>query len=273
MILVVGTISNYNSTQYGMVKRVEHFFKGISNVESQISPIPPERYGDRFVRFISGITKSIELALQEKADKVMSPLDLVHPAGEEGHTSHTLDGERGELVRSPTEKVMAKAEKQAEKSRDDLNKSEGKAPDRSMGTVRSPSLERSNDVGFTLPILEEVGESSSTGRGSRGSERSRESPMASPQRRSTSRNRTSRDRAESPASSIRSHQRYRHSQMDGTRVEMTDLERDKMLPSTPPRTPPKDSKDSSLNDRPRSRSDKVDVDKALPLPPLGHVAV
>lgn len=255
-----------------MIKRVEHFFKGISNVESQISPIPPERYGDRFVRFISGITKSIELALQEKANKVMSPLDLANPAGE-GHTSHSSDRERGELVRSPTEKVMAKAEKQAEKSRDDLNKSEGKAPDRSMGTVRSPSLERSNDGGFTLPILEEVGESSSTGRGSRGSVRSRESPMASPRRRSTSRNRTSRDRAESPASSIRSHRRYRHSQMDGTRGEMMDLERDKMLPSTPPRTPPKDSKESSLNDRPRSRSEKVDVDKALPLPPLGPVAV
>ncbi|TID13966.1 SAICAR synthase-like protein [Venturia nashicola] len=259
-------------THYGMIKRVEHFFKGISNVESQISPIPPERYGDRFVRFISGITKSIELARQEKADKVMSPTDLVHSTGE-GHTINSLDGERGELVRSPTEKVMAKAETQAEKSRDDLNESEAKAPNRSIGTVRSPSLEQSNDGGFTLPILEEVGESSSTGRGSRGSVRSHESPMASFQRRSTSRNRTNRDRAESPASSIRSHRRYRHSQMDGTRAEMTDLERDKMLPSTPPRTPPKDSKESSLNDRPRSRSDKVDVDKALPLPPLGQIAV
>ncbi|QDS71353.1 hypothetical protein FKW77_002394 [Venturia effusa] len=82
-----------------VVKRVEHFFKGISNVESQISPIPPDRYGDRFVRFISGITKSIELALQEKADKVMSPID---PTGE-GHAG-------------------SNAEKQAEKSRDSLNK-------------------------------------------------------------------------------------------------------------------------------------------------------
>jgi 1-phosphatidylinositol-4-phosphate 5-kinase len=255
-----------------MIKRVEHFFKGLSNVESQISPIPPERYGDRFVRFISGITKSMELALQEKADKVMSPIGLDQPAGE-GHTSNSYDGaERGEMVRSPTDKVMAKAEKQAEKSRDDLNKSEGIAPDRSISTVRSPSVERQNDGGFTLPVLEEVGESSSTGHGSRSSERSRQSPTSSPKRRSRSQSR-GRDRAGSPASSIRSHQRYRHSQMDGTREEMTDLERDKMLPSTPPRTPPKDSKENSLNDRPRSRLENVDVDKALPLPPPGQVTV
>lgn len=257
-----------------MVKRVEHFFKGLSNVESQISPIPPERYGDRFVRFVSGITKSIELALQEKADKAMSPIELAEPAGE-ARAINGYDGERGDLVRSPTDKVMAKAEKQAVKSRDDLNKSEESAPDRSISTVRSPSLERQNDAGFTLPVLEEVGESSSTGHGSRGSERSRPSPPPSPKRRSRSRSRSrgGRERAESPASSIRSHRRYRHSQMDGQRQEMTDLERDKMLPSTPPRTPPKDSKESSLNDRPRSRLDKVHVDKALPRPPPGQVAV
>jgi 1-phosphatidylinositol-4-phosphate 5-kinase len=253
-----------------MIKRVEHFFKALSNVESQISPIPPERYGDRFVRFISGITKSPELALQEKADKVMSPIELNHPAGE-GHASNSCDGaERGELVRSPTDKIMAKAEKQAEKSRDDLNKSEGSAPDRSLSTMRSPSPERQDNGGFTLPVLEEVGESSSTGHGSRSSERSHQTPTSSPKRRSRSRGR---DRAESPASSVRSHQRYRHSQMDGTRDEMTDLERDKMLPCTPPRTPPKDSKGTSLDDRPRSLLEKVNVDKALPLPPPEQVTV
>lgn len=257
-----------------MIKRVEHFFKGLSNVESQISPIPPERYGDRFVRFISGITKSIELALQEKADKVMAPLELDQHAGE-GHISDSYDGERGELIRSPTDKVMAKAEKQAEKSRDDLSKSEESAPDRSLSTVRSPSPGRQDNAGFTLPVLEEVGESSSTGHGSRSSERSRQTPTSSPKRRSRSRSR-GRDRAESPASSVRSHRRYRHSQMDGTRDEMTDLERDKMLPtlpSTPPRTPPKDSKGTSLDDRPQSRLDKIDVDKALPLPPPGQAVV
>jgi 1-phosphatidylinositol-4-phosphate 5-kinase len=259
-----------------MIKRVEHFFKALSNVESQISPIPPERYGDRFVRFISGITKSLETALQEKADKVMSPIELGQPAGE-GRASNNYDGaERGELVRSPTDNVMAKAEKQAEKSRDDLNKSEGSAPDRSLSTMRSPSPDRQDNGGFTLPVLEEVGESSSTGHGSRSSNRSLQTPTPSPKRRSRSRSQSrsrGRDRAESPASSVRSHQRYRHSQMDGTRDEMTDLERDKMLPSTPPRTPPKDSKSTSLDDRPRSRFEKVNKDKALPLPPPGQVAV
>ncbi|KAL4884998.1 hypothetical protein BJY04DRAFT_157030 [Aspergillus karnatakaensis] len=49
-------------THYGTVKRVENFFKGLTNERSQISPIPPEGYGDRFVDFIKRITMSKEEA-------------------------------------------------------------------------------------------------------------------------------------------------------------------------------------------------------------------
>ncbi|KAF2100067.1 SAICAR synthase-like protein, partial [Rhizodiscina lignyota] len=53
-------------THYGFIKRAEHFWKGLSSPESQISAVPPERYGDRFVRFINGITKTREAAELEK---------------------------------------------------------------------------------------------------------------------------------------------------------------------------------------------------------------
>ena len=55
--------------QYGFVKRIEHFIKGLSNTESQISAIPPVRYGERFIHFISSVTKSRELAEREVADR------------------------------------------------------------------------------------------------------------------------------------------------------------------------------------------------------------
>ncbi|KAI9662622.1 MAG: Phosphatidylinositol-4-phosphate 5-kinase [Bathelium mastoideum] len=53
-------------THYDIVKRTEHFWKGLSNPKSQISAIPPEPYGERFIRFISGITKTREAAEADK---------------------------------------------------------------------------------------------------------------------------------------------------------------------------------------------------------------
>ncbi|KAF1352297.1 hypothetical protein BDV97DRAFT_293346, partial [Delphinella strobiligena] len=53
-------------THYSFIKRFEHFWKGMSAPEAQISAIPPERYGDRFIKFISGITKTRERAEYEK---------------------------------------------------------------------------------------------------------------------------------------------------------------------------------------------------------------
>ncbi|KAL4786439.1 hypothetical protein BJX76DRAFT_118338 [Aspergillus varians] len=49
-------------THYGTVKRIEHFFKGLTHDRTQISPIPPEGYGDRFLNFIRKITMSKEEA-------------------------------------------------------------------------------------------------------------------------------------------------------------------------------------------------------------------
>lgn len=55
-------------TRYGMKKRGEHFFKALVQPEKEISAIPPVRYGNRFVSFISGIAVPRESAGAEKAE-------------------------------------------------------------------------------------------------------------------------------------------------------------------------------------------------------------
>ncbi|KAF1844053.1 SAICAR synthase-like protein [Cucurbitaria berberidis CBS 394.84] len=135
-------------THYSIVKRMEHFFKGLANTESQISAIPPERYGDRFVKFISGVTKTREAADREKREEAANPIR------DSTHNINTVS-------RSSTDKVMEKAEHQAERSRQ-RGRSEEDVPNREMRAVRSPSAER-GEIGTTLPVVEEAGESSSVG--------------------------------------------------------------------------------------------------------------
>ena len=47
-------------THYSLLKKAEHFWKGMGGHESEISPIPPERYGERFLKFICSIIKPSE---------------------------------------------------------------------------------------------------------------------------------------------------------------------------------------------------------------------
>ena len=55
--------------QYGVIKKIEHFWKGLSQDRTQISALPPEQYGDRFLNFMSGITMSPEEAAREAEAK------------------------------------------------------------------------------------------------------------------------------------------------------------------------------------------------------------
>lgn len=130
---------------------MEHFFKGLTNEESLISAIPPERYGDRFVKFISGVTKTREAAEREKAEGATNVINDPLLTG--------VNMTRSE--RESTEKVLAKAEGQAERTKQ-KGASEEDIPSREMRIVRSPSAER-GELGTTLPIVEEAVESSSTG--------------------------------------------------------------------------------------------------------------
>lgn len=129
--------------------------------ESQISPIPPERYGDRFIKFISGITKSRERAEQERLSSTLEVnAGITIPAGIEGTVRDDRLG--GVNIPSPdhsnppgTDKVMQKAEKQAEKSR----RSEDEVTDRTMLAVRSPGDPQAEQL--TLPVIGEAAENSS----------------------------------------------------------------------------------------------------------------
>ncbi|KAF2470441.1 SAICAR synthase-like protein [Lindgomyces ingoldianus] len=152
-------------THYSLIKRAEHFFKGMMNTESQISAIPPERYGDRFVRFISGVTKTREAAEREKAEEAENAISDPRLSGV--NMAHR--------DREATDAVIEKAEHQAQRSKE-RGASEEDVPNREMRAVRSPSAER-GELGTTLPVVEEAFESSSTGgRSGRSTEASLQPP-------------------------------------------------------------------------------------------------
>lgn len=67
------------------------------------------------------------------------------------------------LSRGSADRTMDKAERQARKP-EQGGASEANVPDTFISAVRSPSAERTNgSAGATLPVVEEVGESGSTG--------------------------------------------------------------------------------------------------------------
>lgn len=52
-----------------MIKKLEHFWKGLSSDRTQISALPPHEYGERFMNFISGVTMSPEEAQREAQEE------------------------------------------------------------------------------------------------------------------------------------------------------------------------------------------------------------
>ena len=144
------------------MKKAEHFWKGMGGNESQISPIPPERYGDRFIKFISGVTMSRERAEHDRLSKtieaatglilppgVQPPIDDPHLGGCNLHQDRNNP--------PGTNHVIEKAERSAEKSmRSGHNEKD--VPERSLGAVG-----RDDSDGAVLPVIGEAAESSSQG--------------------------------------------------------------------------------------------------------------
>ena len=124
--------------------------------KTQISPIPPEPYGERFIKFISGLTMAKEE--QERGAHSFEQLD-----GSISNTGHGNSNQRSSfnLFRRSTDRVIEKAEKQARKS-EERGATEDDRRDRTLSTMRSPSAERANGHGgATLPVVEEDREASS----------------------------------------------------------------------------------------------------------------
>lgn len=133
--------------------------------DSQISPIPPDRYGDRFIKFISGITMSRERAEKERLSQRMEESGIPNPnSSDVGGTIDDPSLGGVNLQRDPanpagTERVMEKARREAERSKK-LGASEVGVPDRSISSVRSG--EQSPAEASTLPVIGEAAENAST---------------------------------------------------------------------------------------------------------------
>ncbi|KAJ5116385.1 hypothetical protein N7456_000733 [Penicillium angulare] len=127
-------------THYGTVKKLENFFKGLSHDRLQISPIPPEGYGDRFINFVKGITMSKEEAERRRESQV----------------SARQSGEKRQSRSSSVERTMHVAEKEAAK---DVSVTHP----RTLATVWDPADATGSGPTSTLPIVDEAGEASSVG--------------------------------------------------------------------------------------------------------------
>ncbi|KAJ5780945.1 hypothetical protein N7457_006105 [Penicillium paradoxum] len=129
-------------THYGTTKRLEHFFKGLSHDRTQISPIPPESYGERFISFIKGITMS-----KEEAERRESRVSA------SGAPQQSTDKQSRS---SSVERTMQAAEKEASK---DVSVTHP----RTLATVWDPADAGGPGPTSTLPIVDEAGEASSVG--------------------------------------------------------------------------------------------------------------
>lgn len=67
-----------------MVKKIEHFWKGLSHDKTQISALPPEQYGDRFYRFVKGVTMSAEEAKRKEQEREEAEAEAAQRLEEEG---------------------------------------------------------------------------------------------------------------------------------------------------------------------------------------------
>ncbi|KAL1303350.1 hypothetical protein AAFC00_006747 [Neodothiora populina] len=262
-------------THYSFIKRFEHFWKGLSAPESQISAVPPERYGDRFIKFIAGITKTRERAEYEKEHPEV--LDHVGSLAHQVRKSEgTIDDPQlagvnmtGNIDRDGnpigTDAVMRKAEKQAEKSKKH-GASEADVPERSISAVRNSEIDRQDMV--TLPVIGEAAESGSatsaamTPHGSKESLRGR-SPESHPSWPAVLGN------ANMPSRSLGEVPPPTPPKSDGPTVN-GDFEGAR-VPSRPPPTPPKDDKDNNSLSRSSTRLSRSSLDKDLP--PVPHSTV
>lgn len=152
------------------MKKAENFWKGLSHNRTQISPIPPQSYGERFINFITGITKSKEEAERQKLEEEQQQ--------QQAQTSIDGTATAPQPRRSSVERAMDKAEKQAAKSEKTLAK-DPEPPERVLTTV-SAGPEGAGPS--TLPVVEEVGEAGSTGSKSGGSHSAQPGSSSQPAR-------------------------------------------------------------------------------------------
>ncbi|KAI1768510.1 SAICAR synthase-like protein [Hypoxylon sp. FL1150] len=176
-------------THYGVIKKIEHFWKGLSSDRSQISALPPEEYGERFIKFMSGITMSPEEAARDAHDREVAAAitsaemeqakrdTLQAPASSSAPPAPSYLPPAPPGMRSPNSPepnpTVEKALKKATKNEKDVAKEE-QVPDRKMTTAVSPGGRTSSHA--VLPVVEETAEAGSVGGRSHGDSASESRP-------------------------------------------------------------------------------------------------
>ncbi|KKY23227.1 putative phosphatidylinositol-4-phosphate 5-kinase its3 [Phaeomoniella chlamydospora] len=163
-------------THYGVIKKGEHFWKSLRDNSTQISPIPPFPYGQRFINFITGVTMTPEEAERKRRTRSQSQSQSLNfdLPNEQIVSSETNRSSIDPDPRSPADKTILEAQKQADRierhGRNDLE-----PPDRTLATMRSPVRDPGGSgstsgggiatvPSMTLPVVEEKdNEAASTG--------------------------------------------------------------------------------------------------------------
>ncbi|KAB8360629.1 hypothetical protein FH972_024367 [Carpinus fangiana] len=145
-------------TRYDSIKRGEHFFKSLMSrgKGGEISAIPPDKYGVRFVRFMNSIAVPKEEEPSSAVEQAQGALERASAEKEHGRSA-SGDSAGG---RRSGEAPGRKSDERRSASIEGMHSSAGAhgghtAPDR----VRS-TLEADRD-GTTLPVVEETNETSS----------------------------------------------------------------------------------------------------------------
>ncbi|KAK4154319.1 hypothetical protein C8A00DRAFT_14545 [Chaetomidium leptoderma] len=166
-------------THYGIIKKIEHFWKGLSSDRSQISALPPHEYGERFINFISNVTKS-----QEEAFRAAQERDAAL-AAEEAAAAEIPPMPNYQPPLPPSSSPLGQRSAEQLSSWTEATGVEDDVPDRTLRmTITAPSSgnpgtgkagHSPNGAGAerretaVLPVVEEAAEGTSTGDRSRNS--------------------------------------------------------------------------------------------------------
>ncbi|KAF5613413.1 1-phosphatidylinositol-4-phosphate 5-kinase [Fusarium subglutinans] len=157
-------------THYGIIKKIEHFWKGLSSDKTQISALPPDQYGDRFYHFIEGVTMSTEEAHREAERRHQ---EMIEAQRSENRVSSWNSRRRSSQAvppmpthvpppppgpRSPeAQETLERAHKEAERS-ERHGHTENQVPDRVLTTGSSRDNRDSLQHEPILPVVQEAGE-------------------------------------------------------------------------------------------------------------------
>ncbi|KAF4830169.1 Phosphatidylinositol 4-phosphate 5-kinase its3 [Colletotrichum tropicale] len=173
-------------THYGMIKKIEHFWKGLTSDRTQISALPPEQYGDRFYNFVEGITMSPEEAHREAARKDQEQAEAAAAAERQRVASWSSSLRRRstannippmpnyqppptppEGARSPEARETVERANQEARRTERHGASEANVPEMVLTTKSGDRRESGGQGAPILPVVEETAEASSVGGRSR----------------------------------------------------------------------------------------------------------